>query len=58
VYECCKTCNYCCSVRKHPTYQEILTHICVFFLVQEGADYILEVAEDDVCECYSKRVNI
>ena len=58
MYECCKTCNYCCSVRKHPTYQEILTHICVFFLVQEGADYILEITEDDVCECYSKRVNI
>ena len=43
MYECCKTCNYCCSVRKHPTYQEILTHICVFFLVQEGADYIPSV---------------
>ena len=53
--ECCKTCKYCCEVRKRPTYQEILTHICVGFLLQEGSDYILEVAEDDICEEYVKK---
>ena len=50
--ECCGTCNYCCEVRKHPTYQEVLTHICTFFLLQEGSGYIMEVTENDMCECY------
>lgn len=50
--ERCGTCNYCCEVRKHPTYQEVLTHICTFFLLQEGSGYIMEVMENDVCECY------
>lgn len=52
--KCCRTCNYFCEVRKHPTYQEVLTHICVFFLVEEREGYILETTEDDVCECYMK----
>ena len=52
--ERCGTCNYFCEVRKHPTYQEVLTHICVFFLVTDKEDYILETTEHDVCECYSK----
>lgn len=30
--ECCGTCNYFCEVRKHPAYEEILTHICALFL--------------------------
>ena len=50
--ECCKTCNYCFEVKKRPAYQEVLTHICTFFLLQENSGYIMEVAEDDVCECY------
>ena len=50
--ECCGTCNYCCEVRKRPTYQEVLTHICVYFLLQEGSGYIMEVTEDDMYECY------
>ena len=53
--ECCETCSYCCAVRKHPTYQEILTHICVFFLLHDHEDYILEIDGYDVCECYSER---
>ena len=53
--ECCKTCNFFCKVRKHPTYQEVLTHICTYFLVQEKADYILETTENDMCECWTER---
>lgn len=53
--ERCGTCNYCCEVRKHPTYQEVLTHICVYFLLQDREDYILETTEYDVCECWSER---
>lgn len=53
--ECCGTCNYFCKVRKWPTYEEVLTHICVLFLLQDKEDYILETTEYDVCECYSER---
>lgn len=53
--ECCKTCEYFCQVRKYPTYQEVLTNICVVMLVQENADYILEVKEHDMCECWTER---
>ena len=53
--EHCETCNYFYAVRKYPIYEEVLTHICVFFLLQEGADYILETTENDMCECYMKR---
>ena len=53
--ECCKTCNYFCQVRKHPTYQEVLTNICVFFLVQDRENYILETTENDRCECWLER---
>ena len=56
--ERCETCNYFCKVRKHPTYQEVLTHICTLFLLTDGVDYILEVNENDVCECYKKRKEI
>ena len=55
--ECCKTCNYFCKVRKHPTYQGVLTHICVLFLVEEREDYIIEVSENDRCECWKKKNN-
>ena len=53
--ERCGTCNYCCEVRKHPTYQEVLTDICVYLLLQDREDYILETTEYDVCECWSER---
>jgi len=53
--ECCKTCRFFCTVRKHPTYQEALTHICVYFLVKDNVDYILETTEYDRCECYAER---
>lgn len=51
----CGTCRYFCGVRKHPTYQEILTHICTYFLLTEQSDYILETTENDVCECWKQR---
>ena len=50
----CGTCKYFCEVRKSPTYQEILTHICVLFIVEEGTDYIIETSENDICECYQE----
>lgn len=53
--ECCKTCTYYCEVRKKPTFQEILTHICVLWAVKDNEDYILETYEDDVCEAWVKR---
>ena len=56
--ECCGTCEYFCAVRKHPTYQEVLTHICTFFLLQDREDYIFETTENDVCECYCKRKDL
>lgn len=55
--ECCGTCNYFCEVRKHPAYEEILTHICALFLVEENEGYILETTENDVCECYMRYKN-
>ena len=55
--ECCETCRYFYSVRKWPTYEEVLTHICTCFLIDEGADYIIEVGENDMCECYKRRTN-
>ena len=51
--ECCKNCHFFCAVRKHPTYQEELTHICTYFLVQAERDYILETTEYDMCECWA-----
>lgn len=56
--ECCKTCAFRCAVRKSPTYEEILTYICVYFLMTERADYLLETEDYDMCECYSKRKDI
>ena len=53
--ECCKNCHYFCEVRKHPTYQEVLTHICAYFIVEEQTDYILETTEHDMCECWTER---
>lgn len=50
--DCCKTCNFCCEVRKRPLYKEVLTKICVLHLLQSGDAYILEVTDDDKCECY------
>lgn len=50
--ECCKTCNYCCEVKKFPIYQEVLTKICVLHLLQSGEAYIVEVTDDSRCECY------
>ena len=50
--KCCKTCNYCFAVKKRPVYQEVLTLICTFFLLQENSGCIMEVDDDDVCECY------
>lgn len=53
--ERCGTCNFFCEVRKSPTYQEVLTHICTYFLVTENEGYILEVSENDMCECWEER---
>ena len=53
--ERCKNCEYFCEVRKHPTYQEVLTHICVYFVVEDQSDYILEAKENDMCECWKER---
>lgn len=53
--ECCKNCYFFRPVMKHPTYQEVLTHICDYFIVQEQAAYILETTENDVCECWTER---
>lgn len=56
--ECCGTCNYFCAVRQSPTYEQVLTHICTYFLLTERADYILETTYYDMCECHSKRKDI
>lgn len=56
--ECCGTCHYFCEVRRHPTYQDIITHICVYFLVEDNVDYILEITEHDMCECWKKREEV
>ena len=53
--ECCGTCHYFCEVKKWPTFEEALTHICVLPLVHDGIDYIIEGNENDMCECYLKR---
>ena len=53
--ECCNTCKYFCKIRKHPIYQEVLTNVCILFLVQNDKDYILETTEHDMCECWTKR---
>lgn len=53
--ECCNTCEYFCKVRKYPIYQEVLTNVCVLFLVQDNEDYILETTEHDMCECWRER---
>ena len=51
--ECCKTCNYFCEVRERASmYQKVLTKICVLHLMQEREAYILEVDDNDICECY------
>jgi hypothetical protein len=52
--ECCETCRYFCEVKKRPFYQEVLTHICVLHLIEDHADYILEVTKNDVCECWTE----
>ena len=53
--ECCQTCHYFGAIRKHPTYQEVLTNVCLYFIVEHFKDYILEVKEHDMCECWTKR---
>ena len=53
--ERCGNCEYYCAVRKYPTYEEVLTHICVLPLLQDGIDYILEICEHDMCECWKER---
>ena len=53
--ECCKTCHYLGSVRKYPIYQEVLTNVCLYFIVEDFEDYILEVKGHDVCECWTRR---
>lgn len=53
--ECCGTCHYFCEVKKWPTFEEVLTHICILPVVEDGIDYILEAAENDVCECWKER---
>jgi hypothetical protein len=53
--ERCETCNYFYAVRKHPTYQEVLTHICILPLVEDGIDYICEATRNDMCECWKER---
>lgn len=51
--ECCKICNYSFEVRERSSaYQKALTKICALFLIQENCGYILEVDDNDVCECY------
>ena len=53
--ECCKTCNYFGAVRQYPTYQKVLTNVCLYFLMTDFEDYILEVKEHDMCECWTRR---
>ena len=53
--ECCKTCNYCCEVRKFPVYQEVLTKVCIYHVITSYERYILEVNDNDRCECYMER---
>lgn len=50
--ECCKTCNYCREVKKLPNYQEVLAKICLFHVIENNEAYILEVNDNDRCECY------
>ena len=51
----CNNCNFFCAVRKWSTYEKILTHVCTYFLVTEKEDYIPEVTEYDMCECWTER---
>ena len=53
--ERCVTCEYFCEVKKYPIYKDVLTHICVYFLLVDKEDYILETTEDDRCECWKER---
>lgn len=54
MHERCETCRYFCEVKKHPIYQEVLTHICVLHLIEDHIDYILETTKDDICEGWTK----
>lgn len=53
--ECCTTCRFFCKVRKSPTYQDVLTNVCAYFLVMDNEDYILEVEPNDMCECWTEQ---
>ena len=53
--ECCKTCKYSLEVKERSfAYQKVLTKICALHLVQTGDGYILEVDDNDTCECYDE----
>ena len=56
--ECCATCNYCCEVKAWPTFENVLTHVCVFHLVEWKVGYITESSPYDRCECWKKREEI
>lgn len=55
IKELCKNCDFFISVRKWPTFREELTHICAYFLVTERKDYVFEITEYDMCECWTER---
>ena len=52
--EQCETCEYFRAVRKWPTYQEVLTHVCTFDICKNRNHYLSEVTKNDMCECYKK----
>lgn len=54
VTPCCGTCEHWFEVRRRPTYQDVLTHVCTY-AISNVIDYIIEVDENDMCECYMKR---
>ena len=53
--ECCGTCCSFREVMKHPTYQEVLTHICTLPFEIDEVYMILETDENDMCEYWKER---
>jgi hypothetical protein len=52
VEDCCKNCAYCAEVRKWPLYNTIVTKCCIYYVLTERSDYILEVTDTDRCEVF------
>ena len=54
--ERCETCNYFCEVRKYPAYKDVLTHICVYFLLVDKEDYLLAMERSPIKDIEIKQL--